>query len=459
MIFIIQEAGEQRAMKKGQFRQISMERLFLLLYVPFVLAMMLVMPVGGPPDEQAHLRQAWLLSTGQIGTETCTYPKNLRDILADSKGGTDVSVLKGEEFLTARLSEETVTDSGNEATGIYPQAAYLPQSLMMFLTRLFTDRISLLLYSARIGSMLTAGVLFFFAIRRSPAGKTILLAIALLPLTLQEAASASCDGMTIAGTCWITAELLRRISGINEQKNGKALRWAGMGILAVLCKLTYAPVLLLGIMPKAVTAEAKKQKRRENRIMAGAFLIALVIWYLSSVMKLSGRAGLTGDAMDRLGQIAAHPLTLIAAQVRTVIYRAPGWIRQMFGVFGRLDIFSPWPLTVLLGISFLGAALSDNGIAGMLPDRKQERKLRLLLILAVLLCWMLLSGALMIWWTGEDSSQINGIQGRYFLPCLFCLLLCLPKLKAERRQKVRNAALAVYLLLSAATIVLLGLKV
>ena len=140
-----------------------MEQLFLLLYIPFVLAMMLVMPVGGPPDEQAHLRQAWLLSTGQIGTETCTYPENLRAILADSTGGTENSVMKGEEFLTARLSEETVTDKGNEATGIYPQVSYLPQSLMMFLTRLFTDRISLLLYSARIGSMLVTGILFFFA--------------------------------------------------------------------------------------------------------------------------------------------------------------------------------------------------------------------------------------------------------------------------------------------------------
>ena len=35
--------------------------------------------------------------------------------------------------------------------------------------------------------MLAAGLLFFFAIRRSPVGKMILLAVALLPLTLQEA--------------------------------------------------------------------------------------------------------------------------------------------------------------------------------------------------------------------------------------------------------------------------------
>ena len=54
---------------KGKQGRIAVERLFLLLYIPLVLAMMLVMPVGGPPDEQAHLKQVWLLSTGQVGND------------------------------------------------------------------------------------------------------------------------------------------------------------------------------------------------------------------------------------------------------------------------------------------------------------------------------------------------------------------------------------------------------
>lgn len=452
-------------MKKEHNGRIRIERLFLLLYIPFVLAMTLVMPLGAPPDEQAHLRQIWLLSTGQTGTENCVYPENLRNMLADSAGGTEASVLKEEDLRTARLSEATVTEPGNEATGIYPLAAYLPQSLIMFLTRLFTDKIRLLLYSARIGSMLVTGLLFYFAIRRSPAGKTVLLAIALLPLTLQEAASASCDGMVIAGISWITVELLRRIGTIGRRTPGDSLRFAGMGVLAVLCKLTYAPVLLLGLMPGAADGEARKQKRRENLLMAAGFLAAAVLWYVLSIMRLSARQGMTGEAMNRLGRVLANPLTLIGMQVRTLIHQAPGWIRQLFGVFGRLDVFSPWPLTILLGVSFLGVALTDAGTGGLLPEKKERRKLLILLILAVLLCWTLLSGALLVWWTGEDSAVIKGIQGRYFLPFLFCLLLCLPKVRIRSLERdgkapvnVQDIALAVYLLCSAATIVLLGIR-
>ena len=73
---------------KGKQGRIAADRLFLLLYIPLVLAMMLVMPVGGPPDEQAHLKQVWLLSTGQVGNDGHVFPVNLRDLLQDAVGGT-----------------------------------------------------------------------------------------------------------------------------------------------------------------------------------------------------------------------------------------------------------------------------------------------------------------------------------------------------------------------------------
>ena len=94
-----------------------------------------------------------------------------------------------------------------------------------------------------------------------------------------------------------------------------------------------------------------------------------------------------------------------------------------------------------------------------------DRKLRLLLIGIFILCWMILSCALMVWWTGEGSSVIQGIQGRYFLPCLFCLLLGLPRISGKAgkggknfRGMVLNASLAVYVICVIVTVILLGMK-
>ena len=437
---------------------LTMELLFLLVYIPLVIGMMIVMPIGAPPDEPAHLGQEWLLSTGQIGTEKAVYPANLLEALNTPVSSTEDAVALSEKIRGVRLSAETAEGTDNEATGIYPLAAYVPQSLTMFLTRLFTDRIDLICYGARIGSMIVAGLLFFFAIRRTPAGKGILLAIAVLPLTLQEAASASCDGMTIAGVCWINAELLRRICGTEEKTLPSMLRSAGIGAGALLFKILYSPMLLLSLMTGEI--KGKQQRRRNNLVIAGVFLAAAVVWYLLSVRSRTGQGGLTTGAVNRFGQVAANPLVLIGAQVRTIIARAPGWIRQLFGVFGRLDVFSPWILTALTGLSFLGVAVTDEGIGSVLT-KKRARSFRILMICVFILCWMLLSGALLVWWTPEDDPLIEGIQGRYFLPPLFGLLLCLPefmKANPERRWIIRKAVLGLFIACSVVTVILLGIR-
>ncbi len=437
---------------------LTMERLFLLVYIPLVIGMMIVMPIGVPPDEPVHLGQEWLLSTGQIGTDKAAYSANLLEALKTPVYSTEDALKLNAGIRGERLSAETAEDTKNEATGIYPLAAYIPQSLTMFLTRLVTDRVDLICYGARIGSMIMTGLLFFFAIRRTPAGKGVLLAIAVLPLTLQEAASASCDGMTIAGVCWITAELLRRICGTEEKKAPSLLRSAGLGVGAVLFKILYGPMLLLGLMTGE--EKGKQQRRRNNLVMAGAFLAAAAVWYLLSVRSWSGQGGLTTGAMNRLGQVAANPLILIGAQVRTIIARAPGWIRQLFGVFGRLDVFSPWILTVLTGVTFLAVAVTDSGIGSVLT-KKRARGFRILMICIFILCWMLLSGALLVWWTPEDDPLIEGIQGRYFLPPMFGLLLCLPEFMKKdpaRREIIRRAALGVFIACSAASVILLAIR-
>ena len=437
---------------------LTMERLFLLVYVPLVIGMMIVMPIGAPPDEPAHLGQEWLLSTGQIGTEKTDYPANLLEALNTPINGTEDAVALNKRIRGVRLSAETAKGADNEATGIYPLAAYAPQSLTMFLTRLFTERMDLICYGARIGSMIVTGLLFFFTIRRTPAGKGILLAIAVLPLTLQEAASASCDGMTIAGVCWITAELLRRICGTEEGKAPSMMRSVCIGAGSLLFKILYSPVLLLGLMTGE--EKGKQQRRRNNLVIAGTFLAAAAIWYLLSVRGRTGQGGLTTGAMNRLGQVAANPLILIGAQVRTIIARTPGWIRQLFGVFGRLDVFSPWTLTIMTGISFLGVAVMDSGIGSVLT-KKRARSFRILMICAFILCWMLLSGALLVWWTPEDDPLIEGLQGRYFLPALFGVLLCFPEFmkgNPERREIIRKAVLGIFIACSVVTVILLGIR-
>lgn len=41
--------------------------------------------------------------------------------------------------------------------------------------------------------------------------------------------------------------------------------------------------------------------------MAAGFMAAAVLWYVLSIMRLSARQGMTGEAMNRLGRVLANP--------------------------------------------------------------------------------------------------------------------------------------------------------
>ena len=120
---------------KAKRAWLTMERLFLLAYIPLVIGMMLVMPIGAPPDEPAHLSQEWLLSTGQFRTEAPVYPVSLKEMLDTPIDATEDAAAMNQKIRGMRLSGETVTGVRNEATGIYPLAAYAPQSLTMLLKK------------------------------------------------------------------------------------------------------------------------------------------------------------------------------------------------------------------------------------------------------------------------------------------------------------------------------------
>ena len=84
------------------------------------------------------------------------------------------------------------------ATGFYPIHNYFPQALGMALVRLVTKNRLAILYGARFGGWLATLLLMYYAVKKISAGKYVVIAIALMPMFLQEAVSASADGITNA---------------------------------------------------------------------------------------------------------------------------------------------------------------------------------------------------------------------------------------------------------------------
>ena len=90
----------------------------------------------------------------------------------------------------------------------YGPVGYLPQAAGIGLGRLVGAPPLTCFYLARLANLLAAIALLFFAIRLAPFGKQLFVLLALLPMTMFELASVSCDALTISGAMFFTALLL-----------------------------------------------------------------------------------------------------------------------------------------------------------------------------------------------------------------------------------------------------------
>ena len=90
----------------------------------------------------------------------------------------------------------------------YGPVGYVPQAAGIAIGRLIGVEPLTAFYLGRLTNLLISIALAFFAIRLAPFGKPLFLLIGLLPMTMFELASLSCDALTISGAIFFTALLL-----------------------------------------------------------------------------------------------------------------------------------------------------------------------------------------------------------------------------------------------------------
>lgn len=469
------------------------EKKLWVIYAPLVLILgifyLFVLPPLSAPDEISHYISAYQLSNRLMGKQA-TYQDGhvliraqdlfLEDVQGDyefkDKIGTlekplDKENKEKESVVLSRVLDEGayrlihqvgLSGRGNADTKDLPEdalalsqfppvittpIAYFPQALGISLARIGNMNSLGLAYMGRFFNLLFFVFITTLTIKILPVYKEIYFGVNLLPMVLHLAASFSYDayilslwGLYIAICLWLALK--------KEKVSVKDVALLAIIVaLAGPCKMVYAP--LMGV---ALFIPVKKFGGIKKMLLAGGvvFLFWAVAMYLVNHQVITNYAvetqsyvGWAKEEGYSLQYSLHHPFQTLKVFYQSWVSQGDFYHRTMIGGYlGNMDPILDIPYIVVLGFS---ACLLVLGLRQSEEKMVFSKRNRIWIFLMVGMCIFLVQFSMLIAWTPISSKYIQGVQGRYFLPCLPLILMALKNKKVILQKCYKNIMLVLML--------------
>lgn len=403
------------------------DHVYLVLALTCGLVMALLNPPFlGVPDEHAHYWRAWAVLQGDLRCmPENRIPKSALELPSTQFPPTEVLPGVGRRVIfnkmIPKLFEEDTGElvvGGRAVCGSSP-LGYLPQALGLRLGTLLHFSALGDFYLARIFNLIASALLVALAIRTAPFGKILLLVVALLPMTIQQFASLSYDGLNISLCFLYIAYVLKLSAPRDEPLRGRELAALfALGLLAFNAKLGYFGLALLVFL---IPAARFRSRVRYWLSCTGFVAVQAAVFRVASRYLSSGDSGSNGiPGVNSFVQTAAvmeapqHFLRLVYTTIytnlqyyfETTLFK-PGWLHASLPPL--------WYTFLVIGIVVLARNEQET-----VPLSRRQRYLVLGVFLVNLLAvfYAMYSG-----WTIVGSRRIEGVQGRYLLGFFPLLLL------------------------------------
>ncbi len=448
----------------------------------FVIGLMyaFVLPPLQVTDEIGHFARIYSVSTGDcIASTDVDMPMSFEQLQATFPSWLEktrrISVEDLQLALKVPLNEGAMAGRGyfKSFEGFVNQnqlscIPYLPAAAAMNAGRHLDFSPLALMYLVRITNLLVYVGMVYLGLRLLPDFRMLLFCIALLPMAMQQAASASADSFTFGITFLFFAYIMKL--ACDREPNKLSIRQymvlALLVIAVVLSKSMVTVVLLILLIP------AQRFGTRRNRwiVFLACVLLALALsagWQHANeanFRRLAEERLLRGwfelekiDVRANIRFMYEHPLAVAAIFFRTVT--SPAFllsnISGAVGYLGWLSIQLPEWLVWLYIALLLAAVLT------------QVREVRLTLSARVLLVLFILAGTantMAAGWVLETPKFILDdpatwenfrvySQGRYWIPVVFPVLVLVSHGRTRLDPRLFAAlALAVILMTTAVAI-------
>lgn len=399
----------------------DVQKVFLLISVPAVLAFGLFIIPGTVPDEQAHIAQALDLFGRHSGSflvpkvlDPVSLPHTYTDLYA--------SILTPDSWDSMISCDRYVA---------YADGLYAIPAMVISVLRVLNVNAMVAVVIAR----LVNGVLFcaagYYIIRLLPCGKTALMVFLLNPMLIQQEASLSADVLVNIAAIAFVVYFLK----LNSQKEIARKEWlifAALTVVITLAKMMFAPLALLWFVFL-------------NRRLSGKWLLAA---YLGIFLVCCALAALVvvfyhGSYFPASFELMRSPAECARVLANSIWIAGPFWINSYLGQFLASLNLATWApcVYVYLVLQVVVLFYSDEDCSVLVRGVDKVFVCVLCLVNLLLLVLTMRNWSLEV---DKVTDYILGIQGRYLFPLVLLPLCCMlrpGKKRSEGNVLITSAAL------------------
>ena len=453
---------------------ISISKIFLLISIPIGLLYVFIIPIGGIPDESAHWYKSYEVSLGHFISDKNAenyggrvLPKVIRSVLTDD----DEIGARPVEERSIKMSYKEWKDKYNRAilesngeeefiefsnTSLYSAVCYFPQALGIAVSRIFTSSLLVQSYFARIFNFITYVIIMWYAIKKLPLKKVALFVISFLPITFQEAASLSIDGIQMAFATLLISYTVYLTFDESTQK----LKLKDYIILLIssiftaITKFVYLPIcLIIYILPK----EKFKSVKIKYIILTTIFIIAVVLdlSLMLKSMNYNNRIALpNADIVGQLKFIYHNPIKFIDVICLTM---QDYGMEHTFELFGQhmswldVNISTVYIVSLFIITMYLLYFQNTNDEKNVLKneDSKEDRLRKIItkIFMIIIVCGTAFGIAFTEYLTITPVGHqfIIGTQGRYYLPILILFGIAFSNNLKKEKNTIKIEYLAMFM--------------
>lgn len=400
-----------------------------------------IIPPFQSPDETTHLERAYLLSRGHIlltsinGSASGGYIdeglERYMDQFLPLKGSAAKKITQAE-----LASAQSIQWAHREVfrtpvvAAYYLPLSYLPHACGLLLGQTLHLSVNQSYRLARLFALLCSTACIALACAIWPPSAAAL-AVLCLPMNVFLSATAVLDPMTTALTCVALATFLKMAN-----TGASASYWLyPLHVISVClvsgCRAHMLPLLILPFIACFFLAKP--------RYLIAAFLslISIFAWTLFTIKTTVYPPGeVHPDHAMRLVYFLTHPIALYHMISATLT--DPGhldfYYTTFIGNLGWLDTPLPSSLYFCVSVAVILSIVLSTSLGPTAEQRIAAATLLVISLSAVFLVFL----ALLVQWTSEHATTIDGVQGRYFtIPCL-CLVYALT-MSAPAKAPIRFA--------------------